>query len=653
MPAELQSREHRDLLDTMDTLRSQGISQFVDLPQLQNKCTGYPWWERRDQIWPQAQTDGFNVSIIPGPERTEDEKARIKAWVYGEDFLDIGLAAEGAKDVMGLNGSERVFSTDILRIEVSGPNQPHLTIVDLPGLFMAEDRNQSIQDSDLVKNLVRLYMKSPRSVILAVVSAKNEFANQQVTQLARELDPKGFRTLGLITKPDTLDKGSDGERFYVDLARNKNVTFRLGWHVVRNRKYGERYATTYERDETEIDFFSSGAWTSLDASQLGMAAIRTRLSNVLRDQILKQLPSVLEEVEKGIRQCEDRLVRLGAERTTKIEQRKYLVKISSEFTRLLTAAVDGTYVDEFFGASESDEMQPRRLRSAVQNALSDFAEEMRINGHANIIQDTEPSDDEDPRVISRSDYVTKVKALMRKTRGRELPGSYNPLLGLIRSLVDDIHTSAYTTVNLVLQHVSGEETTGAIIRDIISPSMDHLKEVLAGKVDEILKPHLLGHAITYNHYLTESVQKAQAARHRCHLGEGLRAFFDQDDFDQGNKKYQFDMESLLNSLASDTEPDMDRLSSSTAADMMEAYYEVALKRVVDDVSVLVIENCLVQKLLDLFSPDVVWNLTDEIVFTTAAEGEASAAERGRTTHKLRVLESGRVELNKLRKHGSS
>jgi len=57
-------------------------------------------------------------------------------------------------------------------------------------------------------------MKQRRSIILAVISADNPFANQPVTKFARQIDPSGIRTLGLITKPDKLDRGSDSERYY-------------------------------------------------------------------------------------------------------------------------------------------------------------------------------------------------------------------------------------------------------------------------------------------------------------------------------------------------------------------------------------------------------------------------------------------------------
>jgi len=74
---------------------------------------------------------------------------------------------------------------------------------------------------ETVKGLVTSYMKNPRSIILAVISAKSERATQIVLKYAGEIDPEGSRTLGIITKPDTLDAGGEGEQSYVDLARNK------------------------------------------------------------------------------------------------------------------------------------------------------------------------------------------------------------------------------------------------------------------------------------------------------------------------------------------------------------------------------------------------------------------------------------------------
>jgi hypothetical protein len=102
------------------------------------------------------------------------------------------------------------------------------------------------------------YIKKRLGIILAVVSAKNDFANQIVTRYARELNPEGSCTLGIIAKPDTLHAGSDSENSVVELAENKDVAFRLGRHVLQNRDYNTRHASMAERDKAEEYFLSHG-----------------------------------------------------------------------------------------------------------------------------------------------------------------------------------------------------------------------------------------------------------------------------------------------------------------------------------------------------------------------------------------------------------
>lgn len=54
-------------------------------------------------------------------------------------------------------------------------------------------------------------MRNPRSVMLTVVPANVDVATQEILELARDCDPEGDRTLGILTKPDLVDRGAEGK----------------------------------------------------------------------------------------------------------------------------------------------------------------------------------------------------------------------------------------------------------------------------------------------------------------------------------------------------------------------------------------------------------------------------------------------------------
>ena len=606
----LQSQDHRDLLDIIDKLRSRGISRYVDLPEIivcgdqsagkssvleaisgmafptkDNLCTRFA----TELILRRNATRSVKVSIIPDDGCLPEEKERLSRFTAQLDLdnPDMGMVVGMAKEAMGLSEA-KAFSTDILRVELCGPNQPHLTMVDLPGLFRAGNRDQSVKDAKLVRNMVNRYVRRPRSIILAVVSAKSDFALQEITEMTRELDPKGNRKLGLITKPDVLDAGSDSEAAYVKLAENKDVVLRLGWHILKNRDYKMRDATSVERDEAEERFFKSGIWSTMDPRNLGVKSLKPRLSNVLKHQILQQLPSLLHDIESEISICKTQLHRLGPPRTTAPDRHKYLLQLSLELSLLIKAAVDGEYNNSFFGTPKSEDGYRKRLRARIQNTLIDFEEEMRVKGHHRVIVDSPLSDEEDERPwICRTDYIDEVKELMKRSRGRELPGTFNPMV--IAELFSEqcqpwkriagaaeqrVLQVVHEVIRDVVEHVAAKDSVEAIFQTI-SAALEPLKCRLHDKFQELLTPHYEGHPITLNHYLTDTVQKMQSNRRREKLRKEFMELIGADVFSE-NRNAIISPLAFFNSLERSTEVDMERYGSELAVDYTLAYYKVRM-----------------------------------------------------------------------------
>ena len=72
---------------------------------------------------------------------------------------------------------------------------------------------------------------------------------------AHATNKRSNRTLAVITKPDTLIPGSESEDMYVSLARNQDVEFRLGWHVLKNMDSEMGVWSLAGRNVKEEEFF--------------------------------------------------------------------------------------------------------------------------------------------------------------------------------------------------------------------------------------------------------------------------------------------------------------------------------------------------------------------------------------------------------------
>jgi GTP-binding protein EngB required for normal cell division len=710
--ADIAVGDHRDLLDIIDNLRSQGVSHYVALPEIivcgdqsagkssvLEAISGMPF-PIKDGLCTRFATElvlrrgdemNTKVSITPGESRFGEDKERLERWQPEASIENEGLCTvtdEAMRAMAGPTGTGE-FYEDILRIELTGPEQPHLTMVDLPGLFRRGNKEQSDADVEIVRGMVERYMARPRSIILTVVSAKYEYVLQEVTLMAKRADPEGLRTMGLITKPDTLDVGSDSESYFVRLAQNLEAELRLGWHVLKNRKFEERDVTSAERDAIEGQFFSRGLWESIDSSHCGVAALKVRLSAVLKDQILAQLPSLEKDVEDGIHDCADGLARLGPVRGTMQQQLSYLLRVSEDYTSLVTQAVEGTYTDRFFGNRKKIGRFPTRLRAVVQSRLHEFAEEMRLSGQSQYIVDSESEGEGSPEVcdsprISRSDYVEDVANRLKFSKGRELPGLFNPLIvgdlfveqcepwrGVARLLAEDILEAAHQTTQLIVEHVTASDVAEGVLR-LIRRGIEELKVKLDAQVDALLAS-AAQHPITYNPQLTENVQRIQQARHKRDIKKLVRKTFGSHRFNSPDSKISLNPIQLVDLVGEGFERNMERFGSALAVDYMEAYYkasyflqskgisvtltsslrfQVAMSRFVDDMSILAIEDCLISKLPAVFKSSNVLEMSDQDLSRLAGETRETSLERKRLEAKRLILEKGLQGLKSLHKRRS-
>ncbi|KAI1521740.1 interferon-induced GTP-binding protein Mx, partial [Pyrenophora tritici-repentis] len=223
----------------------------------------------------------------------------------------------------------------------------------------------------------------------------------------------------------------------------------------------------------------------------------------------------------------------------------------------------------------------KRLRAVLQNTLIDFAEDMRKKGHTHTITDGDPTTL--PFHISRSDYVAKVTRLLKRSRGRELPGTFDPLIvgqlfheqrepwaKLVDQYLEIILRAVYFLAHTALAHVCGQSTLTGLSRQFIYIRLERLTAELRNKVTELLKPHDAGHPITYNHYLTENVQKSQSKRQAREIKRFLERILGGDYTAVGVFNIPINVNMLINAVTVWAMPRPILLSSAIAMATMNS-----------------------------------------------------------------------------------
>lgn len=230
----LQSSKTSKRLNQIDQIRANGVGDHIPLPQLVvcgdqsagkssvlEGISGIPF-PRQDGLCTRFATEIIlrheprevrtTATIIPHSSRSEEERSRLIAYHHDlHDFEELPKVIKQAARLMGVRGADAqaegpTFVADVLRLELVGNTGLHLTIVDLPGLISVAECDG---DVETVEKLVDSYLQHSRTIILAVIPASSDVDTQGIIQRARRFDENGLRTVGIITKPDLINAGTE------------------------------------------------------------------------------------------------------------------------------------------------------------------------------------------------------------------------------------------------------------------------------------------------------------------------------------------------------------------------------------------------------------------------------------------------------------
>ena len=179
-----------------------------------------------------------------------------------------------------------------INLKIYSPNVVNLTLIDLPGITRNPVGDQPRNIEEILRNMVVRFIREPSCIIMAVTAANTDLALSDAIQLAKEYDPTGERTIGVITKVDIMDRGTDASEIF----EGRVIPLKLGYVGVINRSQSDidTRKDMHRQWEDERRFFQT--YYPQYSDRMGTQYLRERLNELLVSHISASLPEIIAKV---------------------------------------------------------------------------------------------------------------------------------------------------------------------------------------------------------------------------------------------------------------------------------------------------------------------------------------------------------------------
>lgn len=321
------------------------------------------------------------VLQLHGAPASEVASARFlhKPKTVFTDFHEVRAEIERETDrSLQSKGHKKAVSAEPIMLSIRAAGAPSLTLVDMPGLTKVATADQPASTVADIEKMAKKFIVSKNVVIVAVSAANADIATSDGVRVAKEVDPNSERTLGVLTKLDLMDKGTDA----TEVLSGKAVHLGLGWCAVVNRSQSdiasgvdmstarenerawfEAHGAVYATDD--LDSYVDGLHAKIhEKNNLGTDALVSALVRILGEQVRRKIPKIRDTVETSARALETELARLGPA-TPHFEDRGALVH---EVLRGCDA-YERDFADELDKGTSRDSGGGEAIRALFENAL--------------------------------------------------------------------------------------------------------------------------------------------------------------------------------------------------------------------------------------------------------------------------------------------
>ncbi|CAH8833103.1 unnamed protein product [Trichobilharzia szidati] len=209
------------------------------------------------------------------------------------DFDEIRREIE--QETERVTGSNKGISNIPINLRIHSPRVLNLTLIDLPGMTKVPVGDQPPDIETQIRNMIIEFIERDSCLILAVSPANSDLANSDALKLAKEYDPQGLRTIGVITKLDLMDDGTDAQ----EILENRLLPLRRGYVGVVNRSQRdiEGRKNISAALEAERRFFLSHPSYRHMADRMGTPYLQRILNQQLTNHIRETLPNLRNRLQ--------------------------------------------------------------------------------------------------------------------------------------------------------------------------------------------------------------------------------------------------------------------------------------------------------------------------------------------------------------------
>lgn len=188
--------------------------------------------------------------------------------------------------------------------------------------------------------MIREYIAKPNSIILAVSPANVDLVNSEGLKLARQVDPQGKRTIGVLTKLDLMDHGTNA----LDILSGRVYPLKLGFIGCVNRSQQDIQAgkSLTEAVNSERVFFQSHPAYKNLANKCGTAVLAKSLNVILMTHIREKLPDIKARLNTLIGQTQQELSSYGGPMAGKAHRGSTILQLMTRFANSFVSSIDGT-----------------------------------------------------------------------------------------------------------------------------------------------------------------------------------------------------------------------------------------------------------------------------------------------------------------------